>query len=318
MNLRARVLRHHDSRERRRKLETAFAGFGWLVGCVLLCIHPEFGKDATWGLQSKTCGMYTYSVSASMTGLYPKLWGSLMVTLFAVLVTQRITNGLCASLKIVWLKQYSGLDSAAEPRRKDGPTAQRLWARIQTIEFLSYASGAALIGLAAFDTKDFPKTHKALATCAFAGLYRMDFKIGMLERDFAPLFPGWSNPTATRVFMFGYYHLILVFALIFVSEFAHGAKRCDLMIDPIAHAGSVLLPAHFGATATAPAARELALWLLSAFHWSYACDLYLCTSDECLYTWRCGCSLPSTGKVAALCHLTTRSRVKHEMACGWA
>jgi len=117
---------HMSRREVRIKREIAAVAVLWLVGCPVLCLllrrRPIFGgdgggdgeasyssSDSLYGLpdEDAICGLYSYSISSSMTGTYPKILGSLLAPLFALLVVQRTSNGLCSHLKLGLLVRFS-------------------------------------------------------------------------------------------------------------------------------------------------------------------------------------------------------------------
>lgn len=228
----ARLRQAYIARQRRQKIEIAAVGLLWLIGCPILCSLSATGTGSTWGTRHSSghrdlCGLLQYSVSASMTGLYPKAFGSVMATLFGLLVVQRSTNGLCSILKLGWLSRFSPLVRVHHPgstkRGESNALALKLWRRIGWIELLGYLAGGFLVGLVAFDAKFFPGVHDLLATLAFTSLNVQNGLIGWLGQDFPELFPDWASAYAYRVYMLGLLHLTVMFVLFFVL----GGKDCE-------------------------------------------------------------------------------------------
>ena len=111
-------------------MEIAVVALLWLIGCPLLCLIDD---DSLYGTPDNEhlCGLISYSVSCSMTGLHPKVLGSIMAPLFAILVVQeRSSSGLCSNLKLGWLVRFSPLVSKDLAARHDEKLALKLWKRI--------------------------------------------------------------------------------------------------------------------------------------------------------------------------------------------
>ena len=232
------------AKERASKRELSVISFLWLVGCPLLCMLPHSGSD--WGKpQPAMCNLYAYSISASMTGEFPKIFGSILAPLFALYVVQRSSGGLCGILKLGWIARYSPLLSIVissssskeqdrnandndnanandEKQNKENETthkkALKLWKRIEKVEYLGYLAACFLIGLVAFDAQNFLIAHDILATLAFLSLCYQNHFIGALAIDFPDLFPHWNSDRAERLFRRGLLRLKVMFFFFFIAD----------------------------------------------------------------------------------------------------
>jgi len=209
--------------ERRRKIELAVVGMLWLVGCPVLSFLPATKSGSLWGQPDEySCNLNSYSASSSMSGTIPKVYGSIMAPLFAVLVVQRSSNGLCSILKLGWLAKYSPLVPGGTNVKKvsklDANTytlALRLWSSIEVIEFLGYVTGGFLIGLVACDSKDFPITHVLFASIAFGALLAQNYIIGRLGEKFPTILSNWTSRHASRAYWLGFFHSAVLYFLLF-------------------------------------------------------------------------------------------------------
>jgi len=193
-------------KERKIKQEIAVVSLLWLFGCPVLCLLTDTGT--LYGTpDEELCGLLSYSVSSSMTGHYPKVLGSIMAPLFAVLVVQRSSNGLCSNLKLGWMARFSPLVNKEKQDEKTSLLALKLWHHICRIELLGYFAGCCLIALVAFDSKDFILAHIFFAIVAFHSLFKQNRLVGRLGEEFPQLFPDWSYRRATLVFYWGMVHL---------------------------------------------------------------------------------------------------------------
>lgn len=254
-------------RERKIKQEMAVVSLLWLIGCPVLCVLPITKTGSLYGTpDEQLCGLITYSVSASMTGHYPKVLGSVMAPLFAVLVVQRSSSGLCSNLKLGWLVRFSPLVSGGAGRdekhkilKQDEQTsalALRLWRRVEIIEFLGYVAGGFLVALVAFDSKYFLDLHLLFATVAFLSLYQQNRLVGTLGRDFEDVFPNWSCGHAAFVFYWGMVHLCLMYLGFAILGTVQNRDRCD---DVLAFLDSVSVKA-FGDPGTMRWLGSVAFW----------------------------------------------------------
>eukprot|EP00986_Skeletonema_menzelii_P013481 scaffold7893_cov235-Skeletonema_menzelii.AAC.1 len=70
--LRESYLRH----ERIRKVEVIVTISLWLLGCPIMCSLRQFKHGTVYNTPDPLmCGLPQYSISASMTGHLPKIWG---------------------------------------------------------------------------------------------------------------------------------------------------------------------------------------------------------------------------------------------------
>ena len=232
--------------ERRRKIELAVVGMLWLIGCPVLSVLPATRDGSLWGEPDPyLCGLRSYSASASMSGTIPKVYGSIMAPLFAVLVVQRTSNGLCSILKLGWLSKYSPLVPSGtnekvasnllllDANKNTYALAVRLWSKIEMIEFLGYVTGGFLIGLVACDSKDFPITHVFFASIAFGALLVQNYMIGGLGEQFPTILSSnWTSRHASRAYWLGFFHnAVLNFLLFgFFGTLRH-YDRCDNFLE---------------------------------------------------------------------------------------
>lgn len=256
-------------RERTRKIEMGAVGFLWLIGCPLLCLLPSTRTGSLWGTPDEFfCGLTSYSVSASMTGQYPKVFGSIMAPLFAVLVVQRTSNGLCPVLKLGWLSRFSPLvgatrnDAEISTQKKQEPSthtslARDLWKRLENIEALGYLTGSCLVGLVILDSKYFPGTHSTLALISFFSLNRQNLLVGTLGIDYPQLFPTWTTAYGKRFYFIGMFHLILlVVPMFFFFGPMSNQGRCGDVVAFMESLSSRL----FGSTDTLRSILSVAYW----------------------------------------------------------
>jgi len=263
-------LERYLERQRRIKLEIAVVAFLWLVGCPVLCIYMP-GSDTLYNVPNEEfCGLPLYSISASMTGRYPKILGSILAPLFALLVVQRSSCGLCSILKLGWMVRFSPMvtlsnkdesrRAAAAQQQDHQPKTQlavELWNRIERIEFLGYVAAFFLIALVAFDARDFTKLHTFLATIAFFALSKQNRLIGSLEDDFgSELFPNWFSGDAARAFYFGLAHLGVMYVGCTVLGTLSSLDRCNGMLS-ILESTSVKV---FDNPTTVSSLASLAFW----------------------------------------------------------
>lgn len=238
----AKLRERYLANERKRKAEMVVVCLLWLIGCPILCALPQTNSGTTWGKPDEfTSGLPTYSISASMTGHYPKIWGSIFATLFAVLVVQRTSNGLCPALKLGWLRRFSPLISTAvqsgkwsepsDPNNNNNPArvavAREFWKRIERIETFGYIAGSCLVGLVILDSKYFPLQRVVLSQIAFMALYRQDWSVGTLGRDFPELLPTWSSDHGRRLYFLGLAHFVFLMVPIFVLQTLQNSGLCD-------------------------------------------------------------------------------------------
>lgn len=220
--------------ERRHKIEVAVVGILWLMGCPLLSFLPATRSGSLWGTPDEhLCGLYSYSASASMSGLIPKVYGSILAPVFAVLIVQRTSNGLCSILKLGWLSKYSPLVlDNAKNEIVPHALALQLWREIETIEYLGYVIGGFLIALVACDSKDFELLHVLFSTIAFMALLAQNYRIGSLGRKFPTIFPSWTSPYAFRLYYLGFFHNSMVFFYMFVffGTIRHFG-RCEVVLE---------------------------------------------------------------------------------------
>lgn len=236
------------------KEEMAAVALLWLVGCPVLCVLTDTGS--IYGTPEEgLCGLLSYSISSSMTGLYPKVLGSIMAPLFAVLAVQRTSNGLCSNLKLGWLATYSSLVNGKQ--RDTNEFALLLWKYIAKIEFMGYFAGCCLIALVALDSKDFLLAHFIFATVAFFSLMKQNYLVGMLGEEFPDIFPNWSCERASRLYRWGKIVLFVQFGGYFILGTIHGTGHCDNVNTFLDSASSKI----FGNTATF-------MWLVSVVFWS--------------------------------------------------
>ena len=223
---RRRLREAYIANERIRKIEVTVVGMLWLVGCPLLSYLPQTKTGALWGQPDEySCGINSYSASSSMSGKIPKVYGSIMAPLFAVLVVQRTSsNGLCSILKLGWLAKYSplvpsGITNEEKVSKLDANTYQlalRLWNSIEVIEYLGYVTGGFLIGLVACDSKDFPILHVLFASIAFGALLLQNYLIGQLGDRFPTILsPNWTSQHANRAYWLGFFHNAVLYFLMF-------------------------------------------------------------------------------------------------------
>uniref|UniRef100_A0A7S4JDT6 Uncharacterized protein n=1 Tax=Odontella aurita TaxID=265563 RepID=A0A7S4JDT6_9STRA len=227
----ASACRQYLEAQRAIKQEMAAVSLLWLVGCPLLSMMPHSGSD--WGKpQRSLCELYAYSVSASMTGLYPKIAGSILAPLFAVFVVQRSSGGLCGLLKLGWIARYSPLlprDESKKTKNQDDAQkmkALKLWNRIEIIEYFGYLAACFLVGLVAFDSQSFLVMHDILATIAFLSLCYQNHLVGKLGADFPDLFPNWYSRHAEKAFQLGMLHFKLMFSVFFIVGPIDRICRC--------------------------------------------------------------------------------------------
>lgn len=246
-------------RERKIKQEMAAVALLWLVGCPVLCCLSD-DSDTLYGAPEEgLCGLVTYSISASMTGHYPKVLGSVMAPLLAVLVVQRTSTGLCSILKLGWLVRFSPLVKSENKHLDDENTrsrASKLWHHIAKIEFLGYFAGACLIVLVAFDAQNFLPAHMFFSQLAFFSLFRQNQLVERLGTDFKDLFPNWPSQHANRVFRWGMLHFCFMwFGFVFLATMS-GLGRCN----DILHHVDLLSEKTFGNTTTMR-------WLVAVAYW---------------------------------------------------
>jgi hypothetical protein len=253
---------HLLERERRIKQEIAVVAFLWLAGCPALCLLlRSFSAGCEGGEASSLygapdevgiCGLYSYSVSSSMTGTYPKILGSVLAPLFALLVVQRTSSGLCSNLKLglmvrfslplstttVSKSRYASTGGKQEQEQQDEEATApylllvaKLWKRIERIEQLGYVAAIFLVALVAFDSRDFVILHCFLASAAFFALYQQNWLVGTLGIDYGnDLFPDWSYEHAKFIFYLGMFHLGIMYVGYFTFGFLHGLNKCtDLL-----------------------------------------------------------------------------------------
>lgn len=202
-----------------------------------------------------------------MTGQYPKIWGSVLAPLFAVLVVQRSSCGLCSGLKLGVLSRFSRLLDNKEQERLDDKsndpnlqqeraTALSLWHRIESIEYWGYLAGCFLLALVILDSRDFVLLHCVFATIAFACLYRQNSLVGYyLGLDFQELFPNWTNQRAVTVFRLGKFHLAIMYVGFLFFGTLTNRGRCDDLWDALSKL--------FGGLS-----RTNIQWLVSVLFWS--------------------------------------------------
>jgi hypothetical protein len=214
----ARLGEEFLAKERKIKQEMAVIALLWLVGCPILCSltqGSDYGKP-----DDQFCGLPSYSISSSMTGLYPKVLGSIMAPLFAVLVVQRTSGALCSNLKLGWIVRFSPLVTDKKQKKQHDENTRllaiKLWNDIYQIELLGYVAGACLIILVAFDAHNFLLTHMVASQVAFFCLLRQNYVIGKLGDDYKDLFPDWSSQYGYRMFRWGMIHFgIMWFIFLF-------------------------------------------------------------------------------------------------------
>ena len=231
MNPYERLGASYLEKERATKRELAVISLLWLVGCPLLCMLPRSGSD--WGKpQPEMCNLYAYSISASMTGEFPKIFGSIFAPLFALFVVQRSSGGLCGILKLGWIARYSPLLSISNKEGRNDEKqnkvakdetatykkALKLWKHIEKVEYLGYLAACFLIGLVAFDAQHFLIAHDVLATLAFFSLCYQNHFVGALAKEFPDLFPHWNSDRAERIFRRGLLRLKVMFFFFFVAD----------------------------------------------------------------------------------------------------
>lgn len=256
-----RLGQYYRERERKIKKEIAVVSLLWLVGCPVLCCFAEAALDGDNDGGDQTlygtpdyqglCGLLSYSISASMTGQYPKVWGSLLAPLFALLVVQRSSTGLCSNLKLGWMIRYSPLllslssASAAASKTTTGPheddddekkkatvlIATKLWRHIERIEYLGYLAAVCLVALVAFDAKEFALLHILFATGAFYALLRQNRLVGALSenKDFGSIFHNFTNEHSKKVFNWGMFHIVVMYGLYFFFGTLRHFSRCNDM-----------------------------------------------------------------------------------------
>ena len=229
----------YRKKERGIKVEIAIVSFLWLVGCPLLALGlPNSGSD--YGKPfDQMCDLYAYSVSASMTGQYPKLLGTIMAPNFALLVVQRSSGSLCGILKLGWIVRYSQLIPNRKPISKEKDDnrdtitiALHLWNYIERIEYLGYLAAFFLVGLVAFDAQNFLITHDILASLAFFCLCYQNYLVGVaLPTTFPEVFPKWQSDHAANVFWWAKIHLaIMMFLMYFLGTMDH-FNQCDTITE---------------------------------------------------------------------------------------
>lgn len=220
-------------KKRKVKREMAVVALLWLVGCPILCYFTE---ESNYGKPDKElCGLTCYSISASMTGQLPKIFGSIMAPLFAKLVVQRTCSGLCAHLKLGWLVRFSPLINGNNQHidEKTRNLASRFWQRILRIEFLGYLTMSNLVLLVALDAKNFMLAHIFFAQLAFFSLLRQNLLIGRLGDDFPDLLPNWPCQRANFMFRWGMLHFgIMCFGFMFFGTL-NNRGRCDVIFKCI-------------------------------------------------------------------------------------
>ena len=229
------------------KLEMAVIALLWLAGCPILCSITE---DSDYGKPYEGfCGLPSYSISASMTGMYPKILGSIVAPIFAVLVVQRTSGALCSNLKLGWIVRFSPLavagaatdDNRKQHQHQDETTrllATKLWSDIVKIEFLGYFAGACLIVLVAFDAKNFFLTHLIFSQMAFLSLFYQNHLAGKLGDTYSGLFPNWASQHGYRAFYWGMFHFgVMWFMCVFFGTLTDRG-RCD-MINLLGNASTV-------------------------------------------------------------------------------
>lgn len=214
-----------------------------------------------------------------MTGHYSKILGSVLTPLFAVLVVQRTSGGLCSHIKLHLLSRYSPLfrdsgscrsqgDAAATATTtaRDAIIARDLWNHIVKIELFGYLAGASLIALVAFDSKNFEWTHNLLASIAFFFLGQQNRMIGHLGQQFPMIFDDWQNPAATVMFYWGFIHLgVMYIGFVFLGTL-RDRGHCDMI-------GNILGPN------ARPSTAEFASALFWANEYIFA---FLCISLQLL------------------------------------
>lgn len=241
-------------KERRAKIEIAIVATLWLAGCPLLCWLLDTNDSLYGTTTDELCGLVQYSISSSMTGHYSKILGSVLTPLFAVLVVQRTSGGLCSHMKLHLLStrcsqtphvgggddsagQFDDSNAAAAAAAattittplRNITTARDLWNHIVKIELLGYFAGASLIALVAFDSKNFEWTHNLLASIAFFLLGQQNRMIGRLGQRFPTIFVDWHNPVATVMFYWGFLHLGLMYTGFFFLGTLQDRGRCDMV-----------------------------------------------------------------------------------------
>ena len=237
-------LRHsYLARERNRKTELIVVVTLWLLGCPILCFLPQTNAGTIWNTPDELmCGLPQFSISSSMTGHYPKIWGSIFATLFAVLVVQRTSNGLCPALMLGWLTRFSPLVNANHPPSTtyDNNISRELYKRIQRIETFGYIAGACLVTLVVLDAKHFPVSHILLAQVAFFALYRQDWSVGTLGRDFPKVFPNWTSEHGRLFFYIGLGHFVVMMVSISILQTIYNTGHCEQFNDIVQSASMKL------------------------------------------------------------------------------
>lgn len=230
------------AKERKIKQEMAVIALLWLVGCPILCSltqGSDYGKP-----DEGFCGLPSYSISSSMTGLYPKILGSIMAPLFAVLVVQRTSGALCSNLKLGWIVRFSPLVVTDNKQKKNHDEntrllAIKLWNDIYQIELLGYLAGACLIILVAFDAKDFLLTHLISSQVAFFCLFRQNHLIGKLGDDYKDLFPNWLPQHGYRIFRWGMIHFGIMWFIFLFYATLENRGRCDILMNLFGNASTM-------------------------------------------------------------------------------
>ena len=179
-----RVAAQFLEEERRIKLEVLIVALVWLVGCPILAVttssagrSSEIVDKTLYGTGDEVmCNLKAFSISASMTGRYPKVWGSIFAPLFAILVIQRSSGALCSLLKLGVLARFSKTNSTVATSTKKTTTSTQknidhqaisLWHRIESIEYLGYLAGCCLVVLVILDSRDFVISHVLISSSAF-------------------------------------------------------------------------------------------------------------------------------------------------------
>ena len=216
-------------KERRIKLEIAIVSLLWLVGCPLLCQFVD--TDSLYGTKTEElCGLVQYSISSSMTGHYSKVLGSISAPLFAVLIVQRSSGGLCSNIKLCTLSRYSRLiDKNKHVSEEEVKEAIGLWNHVVKIELMGYFAGANLIALVVFDSKNFEWMHLLLATIAFFCLGQQNNLIGRLGDTYPLIFPNWHNNLSVKMFYVGIFHLAIMYTGFFFLGTLNDRGRCDIV-----------------------------------------------------------------------------------------
>eukprot|EP00746_Dinoflagellata_sp_MGD_P139728 gnl/MRDRNA2_/MRDRNA2_73136_c0_seq1.p1 gnl/MRDRNA2_/MRDRNA2_73136_c0~~gnl/MRDRNA2_/MRDRNA2_73136_c0_seq1.p1 ORF type:complete len:397 (+),score=20.15 gnl/MRDRNA2_/MRDRNA2_73136_c0_seq1:141-1331(+) len=235
--------------------EIAFFGLLWIVGCPLLAtygpapsdwhtdhmtsfqreqnkyLYPH-NNDSTWG-RPDLCQLPNWTVSAAMTGRYPKLMASICTTMFALLNMGNFQS-CCQLLRLGWMNKISPSSNVGStPITRD--TALAFWNRICTIERTSYIGPLGLMFLCVFDSKYFDEIHITIALIAFFGLYRTLSLLKGVGDSFPEFFSNLNRANNSSVhlvpgfWLCGVTNLVIFLVLEFAIGFIDDGGYCEML-----------------------------------------------------------------------------------------